>query len=385
MVKIKEVSSKIIKDSRGEETIEVSVKTDGGTFSASAPQGKSTGKYEAKQYKKNIKEDMKNLKKFSEYFSEEVLEKYEHLKQIEDIVRDYIGANTMIALEYAILKSIAKEQKKEVWELINPNAKKIPRFLGNLVEGGKHSLAEKKPDFQEFLISPNLRSAKENFETMKKNKQFVEELIKKEDKSFRNRKTDEDAWMTALNEKQIFEILEKLKVPFGTDVAASSFYSRKKYRYLNPLLTRDSDEQLFYTKNLIKNFNLFYVEDKFDEEDFESFAKLSKISEKTLIVGDDLTVTNLKRLEKAIKMKAINGIIIKPNQIGSLIEVKEVVELAKKNDIKIIFSHRSGETDEEILADLAFGFQADFLKCGITGAERETKIKRIIEIEKSLK
>lgn len=384
MVKIKEVSSKIIKDSRGEETIEVSVKTDVGTFSASAPQGKSTGKYEAKPYKKSIKEDIKNLKKFSEYFSEEILEKYEHLKQIEDIVRDYVGANTMIALEYAILKAIAKERKKEVWEIINSEAKKVPRFLGNMVEGGKHSLAEKKPDFQEFLISPNLKSAKENFEAMKKAKQIIEDFIKKEDKDFNGRKTDEDAWMTSLNEKQVFEILERLKVPFGTDIASSSFYSRKKYRYLNPLLQRDSDEQLFYIKNLIKNFNLFYVEDPFDEEDFESFAKLLKISDKTLIVGDDLTVTNLKRLEKAIKTKAINGIIVKPNQIGSLIEVKEVVELAKKNDLKLIFSHRSGETDENILADLAFGFQADFLKCGITGKEREAKIKRIIEIEKSL-
>jgi enolase len=102
-------------------------------------------------------------------------------------------------------------------------------------------------------------------------------------------------------------------------------------------------------------------------------------------VGDDLTTTNLKRLEKAIKMKSINAIIVKPNQIGSLLEVKEVCEMAKKNDIKIIFSHRSGETNETILADIAFGFSADFFKCGITGKEREAKIKRLIEIEKRVK
>ena len=102
-----------------------------------------------------------------------------------------------------------------------------------------------------------------------------------------------------------------------------------------------------------------------------------------LIVGDDLTTTNLKRLQKSIEMKSIDGVIVKPNQIGSLIEVSEVCKLAKKNNIKIIFSHRSGETEENILADLAFGFQADFLKCGITGLERESKIKRLIEIEKS--
>ena len=136
---------------------------------------------------------------------------------------------------------------------------------------------------------------------------------------------------------------------------------------------------------MIKNFNLVYVEDAFGEEEFESFAKLLKIFPNCLIVGDDLTVTNCKRLKKAIEQKSINGIIVKPNQCGSLLEVKRVCELAKKNGIKIVFSHRSGETNESILADLAFGFQADFFKCGITGSERISKINRLIEIGKSLK
>ena len=133
---------------------------------------------------------------------------------------------------------------------------------------------------------------------------------------------------------------------------------------------------------MIKNFNIFYVEDVFEEEDFQSFANLMKKFPDVLIVGDDLTTTNSKRLEKAIKEKAINGIIVKPNQCGSFLEVKRVCEIAKKNNIKIIFSHRSGETNENILADLAFGFGADFLKCWITGREREIKIKRLIEIER---
>ena len=150
-------------------------------------------------------------------------------------------------------------------------------------------------------------------------------------------------------------------------------------------MDRTEEEQIDYLSNLIKNFNIFYIEDPFDEEDFESFAKLLKKFPNSLIVGDDLTTTNTKRLEKAIKMKSINAVIIKPNQIGFLLEVKEVCELAKKNNIKIIFSHRSGETNETILADLAFGFGADFFKCGITGKERVSKIKRLIEIEKKLK
>ena len=151
------------------------------------------------------------------------------------------------------------------------------------------------------------------------------------------------------------------------------------------MLDRTKDEQSFYMSSLVKNFNLFYMEDPFEEEDFASFTALLKKYPNTLIVGDDLTVTNIKRLEKAIEMKSINAIIVKPNQNGSLIQVKSICELAKKKNIKIVFSHRSGETEENILADLAFGFQADFFKCGITGKERESKIKRLIEIEKKLK
>ena len=154
---------------------------------------------------------------------------------------------------------------------------------------------------------------------------------------------------------------------------------------MNPFFKRNKDEQMFYLNSLIKNFNIFYIEDPFEENDFESFTLLLKKFPNRLIVGDDLTTTNLKRLEKAIKENSINGIIIKPNQIGSLIQVKEVCELAKKNKIKLIFSHRSGETEETILADLAVGFGADFFKCGITGKEREAKLKRLIQIQKGKK
>jgi len=384
---IKEVDAKSILDSRNEKTIQVSIKTDTGNFSASSPSGKSTGKFEVKTYKKNLDEDIKTIKKFSDYFSEEILEKFDDLKRVEDIVEGHIGANTLVALEFAILKGISKEQKKEIWELINSKSNKFPRPVGNCIGGGKHSelISGKKPDFQEFLIIPNEKSIKDSVELNQKIKKEIEIDIKDKDNKFKSQRNDEDAWMVSLNEKEILEILRRTKTKIGLDIAASGFYKRKKYLYDNPMLKRTPEEQLFYLNNLIKNFNLFYIEDPFEEDDFESFAKLLKSSPNSLIVGDDLTVTNLKRLEKAIKMKSINALIVKPNQIGSLIEVKKVCEMAKENKIKIIFSHRSGETEESILADLAFGFQADFIKCGITGKEREIKLNRLIEIEKSLK
>ena len=384
MVIIKEVSAKSIFDSRREKTIEVLIKTNVGSFSASAPNGKSRGKHEAKSWKKNLEDDIKTLKKFSDYFSQENLDFFDDLKRIEDIVSGFVGANTIFALESAILKAMAKEKKKEIWEIVDSKARKFPRLIGNVVGGGKHSNNEKKPDFQEFLLIPDEKTVKENFELMKKTEEKIETDLREFDEKFKGKKNDEDAWETSLNEKEVLDILLKYIIPLGLDVAASSFYSRKKYSYKNPMLKRDSEEQERYISNLIENFDIFYTEDPFNEEDFESFSKLTKKFSNKLIVGDDLTVTNPERLEKAIKMKSISAIIVKPNQIGPLTEVKTVCELAKKHGIKIIFSHRSGETDEKILGDLAFGFQADFLKCGITGEEREAKIKRLIEIEKNL-
>ena len=387
MVVISSVSAKHILDSRGEKTILVSVKTNAGTFSASAPNGKSTGKYEVSPYKNSLEKDIETLKKFKDYFSDEALDSFNDLRRIEDIVEGHVGANSLFALESAILKAIAKERKEEVWQLINPNAKNFPRLVGNCVEGGKHSkgVNGKKPDFQEFLFVPKTKTVKEAFELNKKLREKVGVEIKKIDENFKGGNTDEKGWTTSLNEKEVFEILKNQGTPFGTDVAASSFFKRKKYHYQNPMLDRTKDEQSFYMSSLVKNFNLFYMEDPFEEEDFASFTALLKKYPNTLIVGDDLTVTNIKRLEKAIEMKSINAIIVKPNQNGSLIQVKSICELAKKKNIKIVFSHRSGETEENILADLAFGFQADFFKCGITGKERESKIKRLIEIEKKLK
>jgi len=149
-MKIKEVSARAILDSRKEKTILVSIKTNVGEFSASAPNGKSTGKYEAKSYNKNLEEDIKKIKQLGEYFSDEFIEKFDDLRKVEDIADKQIGANSVFALESAILKALSKENKKEVWELINPNAKKIPRLVGNCIGGGKHSSSERKPYFQEF-------------------------------------------------------------------------------------------------------------------------------------------------------------------------------------------------------------------------------------------
>ena len=196
-------------------------------------------------------------------------------------------------------------------------------------------------------------------------------------------KNDEGAWQTSLSNEQILQILSKFKnIKIGLDIAASSFYKNKKYRYKNKSL--NTKAQISYINNLIKQYSLFYIEDPIEENDFSGFSKIAKSSQH-FIVGDDLTATHISRLKKAISQNSINAMIIKPNQNGSLIELKEIFDFCKKHNIKTILSHRSGETIDSALADYAFAFQADFIKTGISTKYRQVKLKRLIEIEKSFK
>jgi enolase len=306
-MKIKGVKATKIKDSRGDNTIFITIKTNVGIFSSSAPNGKSKGKHEKKSYKKDLDSDIKTLNQFTDYFSEEIIEEFEDLRRIEDIVEGHIGANTLFALESCCLKAISKEQKKEIWQLINPRAKRFPRFVGNCIGGGKHSkeIDGRKPDFQEFLLIPASSSPQENYKQLLLGKKKAMEELKIKDEKFKATKNDEDAWMTSLNEKEVLDVLKTTKLPLGLDIAASSFTKRKKYHYDNPMIKRDSKEQLDYLKILIKKFSLFYVEDPFFEENFEDYGKLLLKTKNCLIVGDDLTVTNERRLKKAIKEKAL--------------------------------------------------------------------------------
>jgi len=168
-------------------------------------------------------------------------------------------------------------------------------------------------------------------------------------------------------------------------MAASTFFDGKEYIYKNLPQRLNPEKQLSYVSNLIKAHNLFYVEDPFHEDDFEGFAKLiRKMKSNCLIVGDDLTATNLERLKKAVEMKSINAVIIKPNQNGSLLRTKEVIDFAKANNIIPIISHRSGETSDSMIADLAVAWEIPFIKTGILGKERMAKLNRLMHIEREM-
>lgn len=400
---IKNIGAKLIKNSRGEKTIEICLKTYHGKFYASPPSGKSKGKNEVPDYNVHgIKQSRKLFAIFCKKMTHKniIIDTFEDLKTVEDSVKVFekeygkLGGNVVFALESAFLKAAAKEKKKEVWQLIfdGKNAK-MPMPVGNCVGGGLHSrgIGGKKPDFQEFLLIPHetkfSRAVTKNIHAYF----YVKSAMKKINKTFFEKTNDEHACETSMTNEQTLDFMRKVSERFdigiGLDVASSSFYNKMGYyQYQNKELIRDRIEQIDYMRRLVERYNLVYVEDPISEEDFSGFKELmAKIKKKdTMIVGDDLTTTNLHRTERANRANAINAMIIKPNQIGSLIEVKRVVEFCKKNKIKTIFSHRSGETMDYILADLAFGFQADYIKTGIYGRERLIKLKRLIDIEKKL-
>ncbi len=391
-MRIKEVKARAIKDSRGQETIEVLVRTEHGIFSSSSPSGTSTGKHETPSFLGSIQHDIIQLENNKFDFS---VDSFQELEKIEKIIKGKIGANSLFALETACLKALAVEQGKELWQIINEKARKLPYPVGNCIGGGLHTQLTNflKPDFQEYLVIP-------------KSTRFVDRVFLMNKaweacgKSLRLRKglgkqNYEGAWSTSLENEEALDVLNKVreelevseKVEIGVDLASSSFFNFT-YNYKNPPKRRKVEEQFEYIKNLIEKFRLGYIEDPFDEDDFDSFSRLRQEiikSKACLIVGDDLTSSHLERFRKALLSRSVNSIILKPNQNGSLLEIKKLADACKKYEIASIVSHRSGETLDYAIADIAFGLQADFVKFGIKGKEREIKLNRLVEIEKDFR
>ncbi|MFA7707376.1 MAG: enolase C-terminal domain-like protein [Candidatus Pacearchaeota archaeon] len=404
-MKIKKVIAKQIKDSRREFTIKVIVKTGFFTrFETSSPAGKSTGSYEARSYAKSLDGDCEFINSIDPEGINEIINRHENpignteafsiLKDIEKLVKNNIGANTLFALEASLLKMFAHENNKQLYEFLHVSPKSdrdkkfnLPHLVGNAIGGGLHSKGVKgiKPDFQEFLFVGDSDTIKECVKTNKEAYLLAGGLLNAKNKN------DEGAWETDKTNEEVLDIMNQVQEKFkeqgkdifiGVDAATSSFYKEDKYVYKNNPKELNKSQQVEYIKELINKYSIYYLEDPLEENDFSGFKSLT--GRNCFIVGDDLTTTNPERLEKAVKNKSINAIIVKPNQIGSLLKVKEVIDLAKKNKIVTIISHRSGETMDNTIADLAVAWGCNFIKTGIYGRVREAKLKRLIEIEKQV-
>ena len=242
-------------------------------------------------------------------------------------------------------------------------------------------------DIQEFSLLPTYQ--KSFFNSMEKISLAYLEIahrLKKQDPKFKFGKNLESAWVTSLNFEKVLEILTQVikekDLVIGLDFAASQLWDGKKYVYSNGELL--STQQLSLIEDLVERYPIQFLEDPFHEDDFISFSTITHRLQEKIICGDDLFATNLNRLKIGINYKAINSILIKPNQVGTITDVIKVAEEAKKNNLKTVMSHRSGETEDTLICHLAIGLGCDYIKLGTSG-ERTVKINEIIRLEEKLK
>ncbi|MEM3202534.1 MAG: enolase C-terminal domain-like protein, partial [Candidatus Micrarchaeaceae archaeon] len=370
MPNISNMKIRKIIDSRGNATVEVDAIIGSKAMGrAAAPSGASKGAAEVKDYpngnidlgmqrfleikQKALNKDIRSIGEFDEMLHE--------IDKTEDF--SYLGGNVAIAASLAFAKALAKSEGKELYQyLLNGNKVMMPHPLGNVIGGGKHAI--NGTVMQEFLSvafgNSYIESAFANIAVHKK----VGEMLKAKFPNSPLGLGDEKAWVAALKDEEALEIVSNatneiskakgFEIKPMVDLAASSFWDGSKYMYKDRSLS--TSEQINFIASLAEKYPIKIIEDPMHEDDFEGFAELTKkIGSKVLIVGDDLFVTNKKRLEKGIKMKAGNAVLIKPNQIGTLSDMIATVELAKANSYECVISHRSGETEDSTIAQLAVG------------------------------
>ncbi|AGN17117.1 MULTISPECIES: phosphopyruvate hydratase [Methanobrevibacter] len=402
---IEDVRVRKILDSRGNPTVEVDIITWNGFGRAAAPSGASTGSREVKSFPEGGVD--KVIGEVEDVISSELIGMdAEYLSDIDLVLKEIdgtdnmsaIGGNTSVAVSMAAAKAAAASYNLPLYKFLGGNMKnELPYPLGNMMNGGAHA-GVNAPDIQEFLVVPvGAKSIEQavfgNVAIHKK----LKELIAKKDSAFTGGKGDEGGWIPNVTNDTALEIqaqaCEEVSNELGfeirpsLDFASSEFWDadKGKYVYEQDGIERDTGEQVEYVKDIINTYGMFYVEDPFDENDFDGFSQLtSEVGDKCLICGDDLFVTNKEYLAKGIAQNAANAIIIKPNQIGSLTETYATVKLAKENNVVPVVSHRSGETTDETIAHLAVAWGAPIIKTGAVSGERIAKLNELIRIEEEL-
>lgn len=398
---IEDLIARKIFNNRGEETIEVDVITAGGFGRAGAPAGKSRGKSEVAYYPQGgVEAAIKRvddliapeLAGLNADFQDEIDSTLHEIDGTTDFKN--IGGNTAFAISLANVEAAANSHGLLLFQFIGGNAANtLPYPLGNCISGGAH-VRGKGPVIQEYLALPHgaesfLEAQTANTKIHKK----IGDLLKKKSTTFNGGKSDEGAWISNITTDDAFEVMARaceeigneldFECGFGIDVAASSFWKAKeeKYIYENQGKKRDTAEQLEYMIELIEKYHLIYVEDPFQEDDFDSFSELTKKSKNCMICGDDLFTTNTERLNNGIKINAGNAIIIKVNQIGTLTDAAETIETAQRNGYNAVVSHRSGDTCDWHIAHLAVAYKCPVIKTGVVEGSRIAKLNELIRIE----
>lgn len=423
-MKIQKIKAIEILDSRGKPTIRTFVFLDNGVFaSSSVPSGASTGSHEAVEFRDNDKnryhgvgvlkavDNVNNIiapKLINQNLDENSFEKIDKLMIELDGTKNksQLGANAILSVSQALIRVFAISIKKSLWQVLNEVyfsdvVSDFPRLMVNVVNGGKH--AGWNFDIQEFMISPtshtptqSVRIASEIFQQLGKNlkKQGLSTLVGDEGGYSPELTSNEQVFEEIIKAASDLNYQNEKNYHLAIDAAASEFYQDGSYIFKKENKKLNNDELIDYYKALKEKYHIFSFEDPFAENDWQGFQKflqvlsLSRTEPKRtvpLIVGDDLYTTDPEYIEKGIKEKATNAVLIKPNQIGTIYETAKAINLARKNNWKIVISHRSGETEDSFIADLAYGCASDFIKTGsMSRSERLAKYNRLIEIENHL-
>ena len=400
MAKITSIKGRIIHNSRGTKTIEVDVISDNQHLGrTSAPSGASVGKYEAVSFPENGPEGSlrilnENSKKFIEFESSDLKSIDETLKSIDQTPNySKIGGGLAYAITIASMESASKAVGKQLFELISEqNEYRFPIPIGNILGGGAHA-GPGTPDIQEILISaPGAKTIRDAIETNFKVHKELRNVIEKADPSFTNGRGDEGGWAPKCDNEKALELCAKAcenlgytlgkEVSLGVDFASSTQWDEEKhlYEYERAGFENTPEKQIEFAANIIEKYKLIYAEDAVHEEAFGDMSELVSKFPKTMITCDDLTVTNKNILKKAIVNKSCNAAILKVNQAGSLYDALEFAKVAISNDIKLVTSHRSGESIDSQISHIGIGTNSKMLKVGVVGGERVAKLNELIRL-----
>lgn len=407
MSKIIDVKAREILDSRGNPTVEVDVYLESGVMGrAAVPSGASTGEREALELRdggsrymgkgvlkavSNVNGPLREVVLGMEASNQKELD-YKMIEADGTETKSTFGANAILGISMATLKASAKEAGQPLYKYVG-KGRTLPRPMMNILNGGVH--ADNKLDFQEFMILPEastvhekIRIGAEIFHNLKKvlNEKGLATGVGDEGGFAPNLESNSEGFELIMEAIKKAGYTPGVDVNLGIDVAASEFYKDGMYHLEGEGRVLSTDELIDFYEELVNKYPIISIEDPVDENDWEGFKKITeRLGNRIQLVGDDLFVTNKKCLEQGIDMHAGNAILLKVNQIGTITETIETIQLAKENGYKTVISHRSGETEDTTIADLAVGLDLGQIKTGsMSRTDRICKYNQLMRIEEEL-
>jgi len=396
MTRITSIALRRVLDSRGNATVEADVLTESGGFGRdTAPSGASTGEHEAIELPPGeaiaAAREHAVPRLVGEVYAGNQREVDAALHAADGTGNfSEIGANSAVAISMAAAKAGADVLGAPLYQHLGGafRGDSFPIPLGNVVGGGEH--AKEATHIQEFLSAPvGAPSISEAVFANAAVHARISEIL--DDRGIPAAKGDEGAWAPPISDAEAFAVVGEavddvesdlgFEIGFGLDMAAAELYDDEDDAYVYGDRTRSTAEQVDYVAEMVDEYDLVYVEDPLDENDYEGFSELTaRVGDRTLICGDDLFVTNVERLQDGIDADAGNAILVKPNQIGTLSDAFDAIELATEHGYETVISHRSGETEDTTIAHLAVATDAGFIKTGTVGGERTAKLNELIRI-----